>query len=338
MQVVVTGANTFIGGHVVRELSSRGHEVYALVQPQAKEGDLEAVAAHVQCVDLRGTGDRPKTQIAEAIGAAEGIIHCDLVRRESRSWRFNETNPVIFRNLLRAAAHGAPACKRVVLLSSLSALGPRIEGQLMREDNDYRPNSYYGKSLRDAERVADEFREHYEVTIVRMPVVYGPGDTEALALFRMVLSGHLYSVIDPQIILSLCYAEDFARGMVDALEHADGGNEIFHFASNVKPRLLEIVHAIEDALGCSAKVHRLPRALGHLSGNRIDSIGRVFGVYSGIGSARLKEYLHGHWACRTKHAQRVLGWKPKTNFREGIRDTAQWYLEHGLLKRPDDRS
>lgn len=335
MEVAVSGANTFIGLRVAEELHTRGHRVIALQHPRrqvpAEHERLAEFCYRLSTVDLRD-GGHSVAEVGEAVAGCQAIIHCDLIRRAPRGGVFLQHNPAIFRNLLLAAVR-AGGCERIILLSSLSALGPRLESELLTELDEHRPSSDYGRSLSNTEALSQRFRHEFEISIARMPLVYGPGDREALPLFRMVAAGTLYSVVDLQILLSLCHIDDFARGVVDAVLHKDGGGQNFHFASNVKPRLIEIVHAIEDALGSSTRVRHLPRFLGLLASTPLDHLGGFLGVQSGIGSVRLKEYLSGHWACATSNAERVLGWQPTVNFREGIRDTGTWYVERGLLVR-----
>jgi nucleoside-diphosphate-sugar epimerase len=70
VKVALTGANGFIGSHILTELHSRGHEVIALVRNDAQADIVAARGATPAVVDLY---DRPA--VASLLSGAEGAIH-----------------------------------------------------------------------------------------------------------------------------------------------------------------------------------------------------------------------------------------------------------------------
>ena len=70
MKVALTGANGFIGSHILTELHSHGHQVTALVRDDAQAGAVAANGATPVVVDLY---DGPA--VTKLLGGADGAIH-----------------------------------------------------------------------------------------------------------------------------------------------------------------------------------------------------------------------------------------------------------------------
>ena len=70
MKVALTGANGFIGSHVLTELQQHGHQVTALVRDDAQAGKVAAGGATPVVIDLH---DRPA--VTKVLDAADGAIH-----------------------------------------------------------------------------------------------------------------------------------------------------------------------------------------------------------------------------------------------------------------------
>ena len=70
MKVALTGANGFIGSHILTELGRHGHQVTALVRDDAQASAVTANSATPVVVDLY---DRPA--VTKVLDAADGAIH-----------------------------------------------------------------------------------------------------------------------------------------------------------------------------------------------------------------------------------------------------------------------
>jgi len=70
MKVALTGANGFIGSHVLTELQQHGHQVTALVRDDAQAGKVAAGGATPVVIDLH---DRPA--VTKVLDGADGAIH-----------------------------------------------------------------------------------------------------------------------------------------------------------------------------------------------------------------------------------------------------------------------
>lgn len=159
--IAVTGAQGFVGRHLLAQLGARGIPVEADVT------DAEAVT--------------------EAIvhAAAEGVVHLaaassvgDSWTDSAEPWRVNALGTV---NLLEAVRSQAPAA-RVLVVSTGDVYGQADEIPTP-ETAPHRPTSPYAASKAAAELAADQFRRAGSDVVVVRPFQHeGPGRDERFAV------------------------------------------------------------------------------------------------------------------------------------------------------------
>ena len=113
MRALVTGANGFLGRHVVNALLARGIEVRAMVRPAAR---LEALG-WPSSVEVFRADLRTSRELATAFEGVDVLIHLAAVVSGGEDAQFAGT-VVGTERLLDAMA--ASACRRLVLCSSFS--------------------------------------------------------------------------------------------------------------------------------------------------------------------------------------------------------------------------
>jgi nucleoside-diphosphate-sugar epimerase len=111
MNVLVTGANGFLGRHVVSALLARGHRVRALVRPAARLDGLGWTASvEIFRADLRST-----RELSPAFEGIDALVHLAAVVSGGEDAQFAGTVTGTER-LLTAMA--ASPCRRLLLASS----------------------------------------------------------------------------------------------------------------------------------------------------------------------------------------------------------------------------
>jgi len=209
MRVLVTGANGFLGRHVVGALLARGVEVRAMVRPAAHLGALGwPSSVEVFTADLRTSGE-----LRRAFEDVDVLLHLAAVVSGGEDAQFAGTVAGTER-LLDAMA--ASACRRLVLCSSFSVYDYSATGRILDEDSPLHlvPDVYTRDGYTIAkwwqERVTRRFAEtnDWDLTVLRPGFIWGR-DHGYLAALGLQFGRH-HLVIGPLTRIPMTHVENCA--------------------------------------------------------------------------------------------------------------------------------
>ncbi len=95
---------------------------------------------------------------------------------------------------LAAACALAAQPPTLVYVSSLAAIGPAPTTQALRESDPVAPVSEYGRSKLAGEDFLKQYAQQIPISIIRPPMVLGPGDRVSLDLFKTIARYHLHAM------------------------------------------------------------------------------------------------------------------------------------------------
>jgi nucleoside-diphosphate-sugar epimerase len=328
----VTGGTGFVGSHLVDELLRRGvPEVRCLVRSNPKwlaDLDVETVRGDLSDVETLWT----------ALDGVDAVYHVAGVTRAPDPETFERVNVQGTLNLLGAVKHAAPTLDRVLVTSSLAAVG-RCDQDVATEDVPLRPVSRYGASkarmeaaLRDPHDMTDAYADRLPITVVRPPAVYGPRDRDILDFFRAV-KRHVCPVVGrgSEPAVSLVHVRDLVRGIVDLAAAPATADETYFLSSDRPYAWNEVKAAATDALNTWAVTLPIPGPLVGAVGALAEGWGRLTGSYPPLNREKTREIRHGCTMCAHDKAAEAVGYTPHIALDEGVRNTIDWYEEHGWL-------
>jgi nucleoside-diphosphate-sugar epimerase len=334
--VLITGASGFIGQHLVRRLIERGDRVSCLVRATSPIDELRSSGARLIVGDVV---DRACIERAMAESRADVVIHLAGLLKAVRTADFARVNAGGVESVAAACA-GRAGRQVLIVVSSLAAAGPCAGDQPLMEGDSPAPVSAYGRSKLAGELAAARHAGEMEITIVRPPIVFGPGDRGVLEMFRPIARSGLHVVPGwKERRVSLIHVADLvellllAAGKGERLR-PDGapGQGIYFVAADHDPTYAELGQAIARAVGKKrATVVHVPGPLVRLAGLCGDSLGRVRQRPGWVNSDKMAEALAGSWMCSSAKARTRLGWSPAATLAERLRETAQWYRQAGWL-------
>jgi dihydroflavonol-4-reductase len=326
MRALVTGANGFVGSHLVKALLSRGHQVMGLVRRTSDLRFLKGLPVNLAYGDMV----HPPSLI-EPVQNAEIIYHLAAVTKARRTKIFYQVNHQGTVNLLEACARHNPGIKKFLLMSTMAAAGPGPDGCLIRETDPCQPISDYGRSKLMAEEDAKAYQDRLPITVVRPPAVYGPRDSNLLAYFK-ILKKHLRLLPgwrDQQ--LSLCHIDDLVLGTMLAGESEKAVGEVYFISGEEFYSWDELTRAIASAMGVRAVKIRVPIFVVNL----VALIAELFSLLHREGPLlnrqKARELSKPCWACDWSKARDELGYRPMISLEEGLQETVSWYREQGWL-------
>jgi len=334
--VLVTGASGFIGQHLVRRLIERGDRVSCLVRATSHLDELRSSGAQFIVGDAT---DRAGIELALAESQAGVVFHLAGLVKAVRPADFARMNAGGVESVAAACANqvGRPV---LIVVSSLAAAGPCAAGQPRVEGDSPMPVSAYGRSKLAGELAAARHAGKMEITIVRPPIVFGPGDRGMLEMFRPIARRGVHVVPGRQERrVSLVHVADLiallllAAGKGERLR-PDGtpGQGIYFIAAQEDPTYVELGQAMARALGRKrVRVVHMPGPLVRLVGFCGDALGRVRQRPGWVNSDKMVEALAGSWTCSSAKARGQLGWFPAATLADRLRETAQWYRQAGWL-------
>ncbi|MEM9366671.1 MAG: NAD-dependent epimerase/dehydratase family protein [Planctomycetota bacterium] len=338
-QILVTGGSGFIGSRLVPYLLAQDLDVCCLVRESSNTSALDALGVETRVGDLDDTDS-----LMNALRGCTHVLHLAGMTKALRSrelWNANERGT---KNLvdatLRVAGDKEPAV--FVLVSSLAAAGPvlmRGEPRPRSEADPVEPVSNYGRSKRDGEMVALEAAGQLPLSIVRPPIVFGPGDKDGLNLFRPIARFGVH--VAPGLrrtLYSLIHADDLSQSIWAVATSGqrcvdEASNQGIYFASH--PTNLsygDLGREIGRALGRRKTwvIPTLPIGVRVVAGIN-EGISQVFRRPHILGWDKSREAITRGWACDSSRLRDELKVPFDTPLFEQLRATSMWYAMKGWL-------
>lgn len=313
-KILVTGGAGFIGSHVAEELARAGESVVVLDDLSGGFVDNVPVGADfvqgsindVELIDRLFSAHRFDYVFHLAAYAAEGLSH--FIKR------FNYNNNLIGSvNLINAAVNTGVKC--FVFTSSIAVYGasPTLP---MTEETPAHPEDSYGIAKLAVEQELAACREMFglEYVIFRPHNVYGErqnvGDKyrNVVGIFmNQILQGKPMSVFgDGHQTRAFSYVGDIAPLIARSIRTPAAYNQVFNVGADTPYRVIDLAHAVADAMGVEPQVAHLPAR------------NEVVNAYSSHDKVR-----------------RIFGEARQTSLEEGLAKMAGWVGRHGARSSQD---
>jgi dTDP-glucose 4,6-dehydratase len=312
-RVLVTGGAGFISSQFIRHLlEATSYEVVTL-DALTYAGNLENLAdvlSHPRLSFVHGD-IRHLSLVQELVGGVDVIVNAAAESHVAKSIadggsEFVRTN-VEGTQILLDAIRETPV-ERFILISSSEVYGT-AERAPMDEDHPLNPRSPYAATKAGADRLAYSYWTTYglPIVIVRPFNNYGPRQhpekvvprfiTQALDDEPLTVHGDGHASRD------WLYVEDDAEAIerVIAAPIDDLAGEVLNVATGVDISVGEIADIVLDVLG-------KPRDLKLYTPERPGQVDRHVGS--------------------TAKAERLLGWRARTSFADGLERTVGWYRDN----------
>lgn len=313
-KVLVTGGASFIGSHLVDALLDRGAKVH--IVDDLTSGRLANIETHLKAgrvtfveADLREPGIARAAmkgiQIVFHLAADHGGRgYVDLHQAGPASNLF--LDGVVFWEALKAGVEKVVYASSGCVYPNFMQSDPKKEIYLREEDvkPPHDADNMYGWAKLMAELTLQAYHREHKLGAAscRYFTVYGPRGVENHAVIAMIARSFVrqdpFEVWgDGTQIRNWTYVEDIVSGTILAAEKINDGTAV-NLGTMERVRVLEAAQMAMEFAGYKAEI-RLRRDMPTGPVNRV---------------------------ADNNLAKKLLGWEPKTPFREGMRKTMDWYF------------
>ena len=329
MKILITGASGFIGSFIVEEALKRGFETWAAVRKSSSREWLKDERIHFIELNLSS-----KAQLVEQLRGMnfDYVVHAAGVTKCLNKADFHRINTEGTKNLAEALLEVKMPLKRFVFVSSLSIFGAIKEQEPyeeIRESDTPQPNTEYGRSKLEAEQFLATTTLPY--IILRPTGVYGPREKDYFIMAKSIKGHSDFAVGYKRQDITFIYVKDVVQAVFLALDKGENGRQYFLSDGEVyqSTTFSDLIH---EELGrpwwiritAPVWVLRIVTFFG-------EYIGRMTGKVTALNNDKYNILKQRNWRCDIQPAIDELGYQPTVKLEQGVKETIQWYKEHGWL-------
>jgi nucleoside-diphosphate-sugar epimerase len=322
MRSVVTGGAGFIGSHLIEALVARGDDVVCVERPGASKRWLEDLP-----VVIRDHGLEDPERLIATLDGADVVYHLAGLTEARRPADYYRVNTEGTARVLRAAASLDGRAPRVVLASSLAAIGPCLDESAVSLESVPHPLSHYGQSKLLAEVMMHAYADRVPWVILRPTSVYGPREKGVLKFFQLVQHGIALTIGAWNREVCLLYVGDLVQGLLAAGTNPDAIGHTYYLAHPKPFTWREFAGVVGRALGRDPVLVSVPRSIA-----KVVALGAEFGAFLArtatvLNRDRVREITQARWVCDVGRSIAQLGFQPAYPIERGVPLTAAWYRE-----------
>lgn len=309
MNVLVTGANGFVGQYLCKELHSQGYSVFSALRSS------NSVIKNTSIIRIseinRDTDWSPALQNIDFVVHLAARVHLMNEVAVDALAEFRKVNVDGTLNLATQAAKSG--VKRFIFISSVKVNGEHTLANCPVTENDAaNPQDPYGISKHEAEQglllIAQQ--TGMEVVIIRPPLVYGAGVKANFAsMMRVVKRGIPLPLGAIHNKRSFVYVGNLVSLIVHCIDHPAAANQVFLVSDGCDLSTTELLKKCAVALDVKARLLPVPQKFLEF-------------CLAVLGKRAVAQRLCGNLQVDISKARSLLSWVPPVHVEDGLKATA----------------
>jgi len=324
-RVLITGANGFLGFHLINAALAQKFEVFAGLRKNSKAEHLSQMPIQYSYLNYENVEDLTKEIADKKINY---IIHAAGTTKALKQQVFEQVNVAYTVNLAKAAQMSGNSFLKMVFISSLAAVGPlKANEGIITEKTFPSPLTSYGKSKLLAERKLAEL--DIESVILRPTAIYGPREKEIFVIIKTLLKGIDANIGSKPQKLSFVYASDVADAAINAL--LSNAKAVFNISDGNSYSKYDFADALKHIVNKKALRMHLPQSAVHSLAHSLEKFNGWLNKPTMLSREKLKELVAENWICDISKAKQELNFIPKFNLETGLQETIEWYRQNNWI-------
>lgn len=341
-KVMITGANGFIGSHIVEFFLREGIEVGCFIREKSNVQYIEKYNLERSIGDIRNSLDLKK-----AFQGYDFVIHNAARASDWGSYKeFYETNVIGTLNVLKACVE----CniKNIIMTGTNSVYGEENSTIIKDENSPY--NSHYPYFMHDifpckmnyyrdtksmAKKQAMDFAKRYHLNLIILEPVFVYGEREFHAGFYEYLKTASTKI--PFLMGSkknkfhIIYARDLARAYFLAYKKELKGIHTF-LIGNQNAEHMEKIYSLFCKEAGLKKPYNIPKVFIYPIGFMMELFYTLFHCKTPPLLTRGRvNMFYDNTEFSVKKAEEILGFRNEYSLEEGIHKTVSWYKREKLI-------
>ncbi len=313
MNILVTGANGFVGKSLVKRLLTTNNQVIASVRKLPR---LQQDCEYRLTDSLEKNTDLSSTlKDIDVVIHAAARVHVMDDKSADPLTEFRKVNVEGTLNLARQAIEAG--VKRFIFISSIKVNGEGTElGHPYTADSQPNPTDPYGISKYEAEQGLLKLSETtpLEIVIIRPTLVYGEN---VKGNFQSLMKWTYKGIPLPiggitQNLRSLVSLDNLTDFIITCIDHDKAKNEIFLISDDDDISTSGLLDEISKGLGVTNKAIPIPVSL-------------INKAAATVGKSAIAQRLSGSLQVDISKSKNLLDWQPKYSAHESIQKAAQFY-------------
>ena len=326
LKALVTGANGFVGSHLVEGLLEKGYQVRCLVRKTSDLKWLSGLDIEYAYADIA-----EKSSLGSVVKDVDLVFHVAGLTKAKTREEYFRANAEGTKNLVEVCLEESPKIQRLVYISSQAAVGPGDGIKPLNERAPCRPITYYGESKLEGERIVLQHASQLPITIIRPPAVYGPRDSDMLGFFKVANKGFRVSFGTKGSYLSLVYIKDLVDGIIRAAENPKSTGQTYFIADDKIYSWREAFNIIARVLNKRTIPLKIPKSLVSFLAFLSENFSKLLGKTTAFNTQKVKEITQRYWGLDVSKAKAELEFSPRYDLSKGVEETVKWYREMGWL-------
>ena len=313
-KILVTGAEGFVGKAFCERISLESEWTVIRGIHFPKE-PLNSASSRDFCVpfDL----SYPDPELFISMGGIDSVVHLaamvHVMDTEDGFEEYRKINTAGTERLARMAV--AAGVRRFVFMSTVKVTAEQSRYPLLESETPH-PVGAYAVSKLEAENALKEVAREtgLEVTILRSPLVYGPGvKANFLAMMEWIRKGIPLPLGSIDNSRSFVFSENLADAIFQCVTHPQASGETFFVSDGVSLSTPELISRLAHLMGRKNPTFSFPPVFLRLLGNATRKSASI-------------DRLTGSLTVDISKIRSRLGWTPPCSLNEGLKKTVEYYL------------